>query len=86
MLAFVTSHMFSGDSIPVTFRMKKHIMNDVMDWFGTDIALYDETEDEITARATVNWHAIGLWRNGALGLKNLKICIDMVSEYCYIVC
>ncbi len=54
-------YMFSGDSIPVTFRMKKHIMNDVMDWFGSDIALYDETEDEITARVTVNWHAMRHW-------------------------
>ncbi len=54
-------YMFGGDSIPVTFRMKKHIMNDVMDWFGTDIALFDETEDEVTARVTVNYHAMRHW-------------------------
>ncbi len=54
-------YMFSGESIPVIFRMKKYIMNDVMDWFGSDIALYDETEDEITARVTVNWHAMRHW-------------------------
>ncbi len=54
-------YMFSGESIPVTFRMKKYIMNDVMDWFGSDIALYDETEDEISARVTVNWHAMRHW-------------------------
>lgn len=36
-------------------------MNDVMDWFGTDIALSDETEDEITARVTVNYHAMRHW-------------------------
>ena len=53
--------MFSGESIPVTFRMKKIIMNDVIDWFGTDIAFFDETEDEVTARVTVNWSAMRHW-------------------------
>ena len=54
-------YMFSGESIPVTFRMKKIIMNDVVDWFGTDIAFMDETEDEVTARVTVNWSAMRYW-------------------------
>ena len=40
---------------------KMLIMNDVIDWFGTDIALLDETEDAITARVTVNWHAMRHW-------------------------
>lgn len=54
-------YMFSGESIPVTFRMKKSILNDVIDWFGTEIAFSDETEDEVTARVTVNWHAMRHW-------------------------
>lgn len=54
-------YMFSGESVCVTFRMKKQIMNDVIDWFGTEIAFSDETEDEVTARVTVNWHAIRHW-------------------------
>ena len=54
-------YMFSGESVPVTFRMKKHILNDVIDWFGTDIMFSDETEDEVTARVTVNWHAMRHW-------------------------
>lgn len=54
-------YMFSGESVPVTFRMKKNILNDVIDWFGTDIAFYDETEEEVTARVTVNWHAMRHW-------------------------
>ena len=54
-------YMFSGESVPVTFRMKKIILNDVIDWFGTDIAFLDETEDEVTARVTVNWHAMRHW-------------------------
>lgn len=54
-------YMFSGESIPVTFRMKKTILNDVIDWFGTDIMFSDETEDEVTARVTVNWSAMRYW-------------------------
>ena len=54
-------YMFSGESVPVTFRMKKAILNDVIDWFGTEIAFFDETEDEVTARVTVNWHAMRHW-------------------------
>ena len=54
-------YMFSGESIPVTFRMMKTILNDVIDWFGSDIAFTDETEDEVTARVTVNWSAMRYW-------------------------
>ena len=54
-------YMFSGESIPVTFRMKKNILNDVIDWFGTEIVFSDETENEVTARVTVNWHAMRHW-------------------------
>ena len=54
-------YMFSGESVPVTFRMKKDILDDVIDWFGTDITFSDETEEEVTARVTVNWHAMRHW-------------------------
>ena len=54
-------YMFSGESVPVIFRMKKIILNDVIDWFGSDIAFTDEAEDEVTARVTVNWSAMRHW-------------------------
>lgn len=54
-------YMFSGESVPVTFRMKKNILNDVIDWFGTEIVFFDETEDDVTARVTVNWSAMRYW-------------------------
>lgn len=54
-------YMFSGESVPVNFRMKKHVLNDVIDWFGTEISFYDETEDQVTACVTVNWHAMRHW-------------------------
>ena len=54
-------YMFSGGSEPVTFRMKKHILNDVIDWFGTDTSFSDESDDEVTARVEVNLRAMKLW-------------------------
>ncbi len=54
-------YMFSGESAPVTFRMKKHILNDVIDWFGTDVTFSDESGDEVTARVEVNLKAMKLW-------------------------
>ena len=54
-------YMFAGPSQPVTFRMKKYLLDDVIDWFGTEITFSDESEDEITARVTVNLAAMRLW-------------------------
>ena len=54
-------YMFPGESAPVTFRMKKHILNDVIDWFGTDVTFSDESDDEVTARVEVNLRAMKLW-------------------------
>ena len=51
-------YMFSGESVPVTFRMKKSILNDMIDWFGSGITFSRETEDEVTARVTVNRSAM----------------------------
>lgn len=54
-------YMFSGESVPVTFRMKKNIVKDVIDWFGMDVIFTDETDNAVTARVTVNWHAMRHW-------------------------
>ena len=54
-------YMFAGPSQPVTFLMKKYLIDDVIDWFGTDIVFSDESEDEVTARVTVNLAAMRLW-------------------------
>ena len=54
-------YMFSGGSEQVTFRMKKHILNDVIDWFGTDVRFSDEDDDAVTARVEVNLRAMKLW-------------------------
>lgn len=54
-------YMFAGKSQPVTFRVKRKFVSEVIDWFGEDIAFSDETEDEVTARVTVNLQAMRKW-------------------------
>ena len=54
-------YMFSGDSEVVTFRLQKYLLNDVMDFFGSEISFFDETEDSICARVRVNRSAMQKW-------------------------
>ena len=54
-------YMFSGESGHVTFRMKKYILNDVIDWFGTDIEFSEDDGAELTARVKVNLQAMRRW-------------------------
>lgn len=53
-------YMFSGETVPVTFRAKKYLLNDIFDWFSNP-AFSDETEDEVTVRVTVSERAMQLW-------------------------
>lgn len=54
-------YMFSGESAAVKMRVKKIIIDDVIDWFGKDVKFYDETEDEVSVRVTVNLNAMRRW-------------------------
>ena len=72
-------YMFSGESIPVTFRMNKDILNDVIDWFGSDIIFSDETEGEVTARVTVNKRAMRYWARQYCGTVKLLSPPDLVE-------
>ena len=54
-------YMFSGESEVVTFRLKKYLLNDVMDFFGSEISFFDEAEDSISARVKVNRSAMQKW-------------------------
>lgn len=54
-------YMYAGKSIPVTFRAKKYLVGDIIDWFGKDVEFYDETDDELTVRTTVNENAMRAW-------------------------
>ena len=56
-------YMFSGKSERVVFIAKKHLMNDLIDWFGKDIRISsDKTQkDEIRVETKVNLKAMKLW-------------------------
>lgn len=54
-------YMFTGDSSRVTFRTKKYILSEIIDWFGKDITFSDETEDEVTVSVYVNETAMRKW-------------------------
>ena len=54
-------YMFSGDSIWVTFRAKRYLVNDIIDWFGKEVKFTDITEDEVSVTVRVNEEAMRLW-------------------------
>ena len=66
-------YMFTGESVPVTFRAKKYLLTDLFDWFGKEMQFTDETEEEVTVRVTVNLDAMRKWAlQYALHVKVLK--------------
>ncbi|GAF66068.1 hypothetical protein BTS2_2968 [Bacillus sp. TS-2] len=55
-------YMFSGEVAPVTFKIKKQYVGDVIDWFGKEIHFFDETQDEVTVSTRrVNLNAMKIW-------------------------
>lgn len=54
-------YMFSGESVFVIFRAKKCIINDIVDWFGSDIIITNYNDTEIEVRAHVNYEAMRRW-------------------------
>lgn len=54
-------YMFGGGSTFVSFRVKRFLMNDIIDWFGMDIRLTDVTDKEVTVQVKVNAEAMRLW-------------------------
>ena len=54
-------YMFAGESETVTFRVKKYILNDIIDWFGGGVTFFNETDDEVSVRTKVNLSAMRRW-------------------------
>lgn len=54
-------YMFGGECGMVTFKAKKYIINDIIDWFGTDVSFFNESENEIRVATRVNYHAMKYW-------------------------
>ncbi len=54
-------YMYSGGSITAKFCADKIILDDLIDWFGTDIGIFDEDEKHIIVTARVNQTAMYKW-------------------------
>ena len=54
-------YMMSGESGLVSFDFKKEILNDVIDWFGTDIILQEKKDGIVNAHVTVNYESMKFW-------------------------
>jgi predicted DNA-binding transcriptional regulator YafY len=60
---YITEHiyMYSGESVRVTFRADKVIVNQIIDWFGMGVDFLEDDGKEVTARVTVNENAMLFW-------------------------
>ncbi len=55
-------YMFSGPSGACTFRAKNYVINDIIDYFGTDVRFLDISGDELTVTVpSVNMNDMRLW-------------------------
>ena len=54
-------YMFGGESVRVSFRAKRYIVNDILDWFGKDVVFTDANENEVTVNVTVCEEAMFYW-------------------------
>ena len=54
-------YMFGDESVRVSFRAKRYIVNDILDWFGKDVVFTDADEDEVTVNVRVSEEAMFYW-------------------------
>ncbi len=54
-------YMFSGESADVTIQVEKFLMDDLVDWFGTDFRIMEENDDMLTIRIRMNPQAMRFW-------------------------
>ena len=54
-------YMFGGEGVRVSFRAKRYIVNDILDWFGKDALFSDADNNEVTASVRVSEDAMFYW-------------------------
>lgn len=54
-------YMYAGSGARVSFRAKKCVIGEIIDWFGKGVRFSNESDDEITAFVTVNLEAMRCW-------------------------
>ncbi len=53
--------MFAGESVCVTFRAKRLIVNEIIDWFGTEVVFSNASGDEVDVTVRVSEKAMLCW-------------------------
>ena len=54
-------YMFSGESTAIKLKTTADMMQELVDWFGSDFRILEEKDDEITVRVTCNENAMRFW-------------------------
>lgn len=54
-------YMFAGESVRAKFKAKNYIIDQVIDWFGKDVDITPENDEECTVKVMVNKQAFTLW-------------------------
>lgn len=54
-------YMFSGESIFAEIKTTPDMMSELVDWFGTDFRLVENSEEVIIARVKCNYDAMRYW-------------------------
>ena len=54
-------YMFSGKSVPIKLRCSSGIMDSLADWFGTDIRVVSEGDDNVIVYVKCNYKAMFCW-------------------------
>ena len=54
-------YMFSGKTVSVRMVAKKHLMDELVDWFGKDFKIRREFEDEMLIDVKCNKSAMKFW-------------------------
>ena len=54
-------YMFAGESVRAKFRAKNYIIDQVIDWYGTDVEIETQNEEESLVTVYVNKEAFFCW-------------------------
>jgi len=54
-------YMFTGKSVRASFKAKNYIIDQVIDWFGKDVEIIPENDDECIVKVKVNEEAFFHW-------------------------
>lgn len=54
-------YMFSGESVPIKFKADRHLVSEIIDWFGMDVTFSEVTDDIMTVSAICNEAAFRYW-------------------------